>query len=182
MPNPINLVTLEEAQSALNTTDDLSDEITRASRIIRELIGPVIYEEVTEYLDGGRRLILSHIPVLDGSLTITDRKRDNQTVADFFLDPDTGMVEGYFPEGFRRWKGIYQTGWASDTAEVPQMIKKAVFLLIENEIDGGGAAEGIKKESIGDYSVEYFGGEATVSQNVLKRIEPYLSPFKEVNI
>lgn len=185
LANPMDLVTLEEAQEALERTDDLSNKITWASRIIRELIGPVIHEEVTEYLDGGRRiLILSHMPVVEGSLTLEDRKRGNQATG-FFLDSDTGMVEGYWADGFRRWKATYLTGWAANTEDVPQMIKKAVFLLIENEISGGGgAAEGIKKESIGDYSVEYFGGEeaAAVSQDILQRIEPYLFPFKAVHI
>jgi len=187
MADPLNLVTLEEAQAAVNTTNDISAEITRASKIIRELIGPVIHESVTEYQDGGFPLLfLRNLPVVEGSVTVIDRKSNDTVVTNFTLLPDEGALEhnSVWPSGFRRFKVQYTAGWAPDVSAVPQPIKEAAFILIRDMITGGsGAAEGIKRESIGDYTVEYFGeAQVQVSRDALDRAMKYLEPYRMVRI
>lgn len=178
------LITNDEANKYLGTTGvDYSDEIARASTQVKTFLRRnVIISAVTEYHDGGGdSLFLTQFPVVTGSVTVSDRLQ-NELVSDtnYFTDEKRGIVQHIhrWPEGFRHWKVEYQAGLAATPADVPGDIKKAVLMLIEAEKSGGGAAEGIKKESIGDYSVEYFGGSDAPTQSPTARVEELLEPYR----
>lgn len=181
----MDLVTNEEVQKYLGTTEDYSDQITRASAVIRNLLqNPVIIEELTEYHDGGyQTLVMEHFPILRDSVEIRDANTGEE------VDPSRYFVRGgqsrkityrsgIWSPGMGRWEVTYQAGLAATTAEVPADIKKATLLLIEDETTGG--AEGMKKETIGDYSYEMFApGEAS---GVEVKVDNLLARYKMVNI
>lgn len=181
----MDLVTNEEVQKYLGTQGDYTAEITRASTLIRNILqNPVIYEELTEYHDGGyQTLVVEHFPILRDSVVIQDANTGGT------VDPSRYFVRGgqnrkiiyrsgIWSLGMGRWEVTYQAGLAADVAEVPADIKKATLLLIEDETAGG--AEGIKKETIGDYSYEMFSpGEST---GVEGKVEKILAPYRKVNI
>lgn len=178
------LVTNDEANKYMGTTGaDYTDEIARASTQVETFLRRnVIVEPITEYHDGGGdSLFLTQFPVLAGSVTVTNRL-GNEPVSntDYFTDEKRGIIQHIhrWPEGFRIWKVEYQAGMAATVADVPGDIKKAVLMLIEAERSGGGAAEGIKKETIGDYSIEFFGGSEAPTQSPTARVEELLEPYR----
>ena len=183
MADPLDLVTLEEAQEALKTTEDLSAAITRVSRIIREWIGPIIHESIQEHLDGGAsHLFLTYYPVVPGTVTVTDRYTGAQETAIFVFE-DGGMVEheryDRWPSGARRFRVEYMAGYAADVASVPAGIKKAVFIMLRQEMTGGEEGKEIVRESIGDWSVEY----STPGEGpAVDPVEKYLEPFRRVRV
>lgn len=174
----MDLVTNEEVRKYLGTTEDYSEEITRASTIVVQLLGnPVIHTELTEYHDGGyQALIVDHFPIVPGSVTILDTASGEE------VSPDTYIVhlkgrrihrkQSIWSVGAMRWEVTYKAGIAKTVAEVPADIKKAVLIIIEDETSE--TASGMRRETIGDYSYERFGGDEATG--IMDEVERILAP------
>lgn len=148
-----DLVTLEEAQEFLDTDEDLSAAITRASAEIRSRIGPVVIEPTTEVHDGGGEdIFLSRYPVKESTIVVTDTQ-DQTTFDNYVAYPDEGRLSATYRwgPGRRRWKVKYEAGLVDSVDNVPGDIKKATLLLIAEEVEGQGSGR-LQSESIGDYS------------------------------
>lgn len=168
-----DLVTSTEVNTYLGTTGiDYSEQIKRASAQVESYIGnPVIHTQYTEIYDGGvKSIFLNYYPVV--SVTVTDTVTN--TVYDpsnYRLYPKMGELLNKYRlwyEDFGRWQVEYTAGLAADIASVPQDIKKATLMIIEDEQQKG--SSGYVKEKIGDYSYEKY--DSGVEQ-ALALLEPY---------
>lgn len=192
----MGILSNEEVEKYLGKEGDFSTEIAQVSAIIRSILqNPVIYEEFTEYYDGGyQTLIVEHFPIIKESVEIRDTNSGRE------VDPPRYSIRGgqsrqityrsgIWGLGMDRWEVTYQAGLAGTTEEVPADIKMAALLLIKDLVTGGSSGsvedgEGHKKETIGDYSYEKFSMTETISMSslVANKVDVLLSRYKKVNI
>lgn len=167
----MDYVTLDEARKFLDTDENLSDAITRASARIRALMqNPVIYETATDVLHGGSyKLILSYYPIVDGTVTVTDIET-GKTIMPDFINKAAGILErrSRWEHGHRRWEVSYSAGLAETVEDVPQDIKTATLLLVQEEV----GEEFLQYESVGDYHMRRFNDAST-----LARVKQLLAPY-----
>lgn len=167
----MELVTLEEAQAFLDTDEDLTDAIRRASVRIRNILqNPIIYESFTERLHGGHfTLITEHYPLVDDTVIITDLETGGIVQPDY-IAADSGIIE-YKPiwdPGHRRYQVKYTAGWAATTEEVPSDIKTATLYLVQEEL----GEDLMVSENIGDYGYRRF-ADSSLWAKIRAILEPY---------
>lgn len=156
MSDPVDVVTLAEAQAYLNITVstydfELAGFITAASRLWTQRVGPVNSTAYDETYDGGRtRIVLRRAPVLTVTSVVESWGAISYTLTESYgtwsysLDHSTGLLTRRtmgtavpFAPGQRNVEVSYTAGYATPPAD----IKHAVLLLILHlwETQRGGA-------------------------------------------
>lgn len=135
---------------------------------------------VTEYLDGTgiSRLVLARRPVtaLTGVYEDSDRDFGDDTEIDpddLELYPETGLVAwtgGVFPRGTRNLKVEYTGGYATVPDDVAVACVKLAAAWYAHARSG---ADGLRRETLGDYSADYSGRELPAN------VEGALAPYRE---
>jgi hypothetical protein len=183
MPDPLDIVTLNEAKSELNidindTSVDavISRYVTAASRRIDKLCGPVVARTVTDTFDGGRlqaiRFVrLSAEPVLAfTSVTeyaggtpqaLTAETLTTNTVTDYQFVPETGMLfrrasgnPSWFPLGEQNIVVVYTAGRAVDTTHADADFKMGALWAVKKMWSGRTMSEDLLS---GNAAVSPFG-------------------------
>jgi uncharacterized phiE125 gp8 family phage protein len=137
-------------------------------------------EELTEYIDGDGtdRLVLGRRPVasLAGIYVDSDREFGEDTKLlelERVLYPATGIVVwvgGIFPRGTRNVKAVYTAGYA----QIPDDLAAACVKLAASwYAHAKSGADGVRRETLGDYSADYACAELPAD------VEAMLAPYRE---
>ncbi len=136
---------------------------------------------VTEYLDGPgtTRLVLARRPVtvLTGVYEDSDREFGEDTAVpddELALYPETGVVErigAVFPRGTRNVKAVYTGGYSTVPDDVALACVKLAAAWYAHARTG---ADGLRRETLGDYSADY--SCSALPADVEGALRPYLEP------
>ena len=138
-------------------------------------------EELTEYHDGPgtSRLVLDRRPVTDLSAAYVDADRDfgASTVIpaeELVLYPEAGLLVragSPFPRGARNVKVVYTAGYTSLPDDLAAACVKLAAAWYAHSQAG---ADGIRRETLGEYRAEYAG--APLPADVESALAPYREP------
>lgn len=133
------LLTLDEAKRQLDIETGTEDAelqvyVDALTDVIERHIGPVVFREVTETIEGrGCTMCLSSIPVA-ALVSVTPVGGGSALdLDDLDLDPATGIVRhlnGSFSGA--RWRVVYTAGRIAENAPAPPTIKLASAILLQH--------------------------------------------------
>lgn len=129
------LVTVQELKDYLKIDHSAEDNliqrlVDRATAMIqqdnkRDLLQKV-YTDETYNGEGHDMLFIKNFPVQSiTSLSIDDQQLQPE---DYSLDPSTGIVNGFFPEGWQNIKVTYTGGYPANDPELQPYKNDALFL------------------------------------------------------
>jgi hypothetical protein len=153
MADTLDVVTLAEAKADLGDLGDalLAEYITRVSRLLDKVCGPIVQRTVTnEYHDGGdTSVLLSEWPVVSvttateyqgtTAVTLTEEAVTTSPGSGFLVDFAKGRVhrrsgkrDWTFYPGRRNIVVTYVAGRYADTASVDDRFKAAAIITLRN--------------------------------------------------
>jgi len=138
-------------------------------------------EEITEDRDGTgtREMVLSRRPVTELAEVCEDADREfgektKLPELDLVLYPDAGVVArqgAVFPRGDRNVRVVYTAGYGTIPDDLAAACVKLAAAWYAHARTGG---DGVGRESLGDYSVEY--AAASLPSDVEAALAPYREP------
>ena len=170
MADLLDIITLDEFDLALNMLDDYSPEyaekeqvITAASRMIDQVVGPVVVRTVTELHDGGKDRIWLRQPPVPTVTTVTEYDYTTATVLTAesnaskpdagyllrtvgtasYLARRTGGSATTFSSGDQNIEVVYQAGRYATTATVDARFKEAAVQAAIHLWQARGAGSGV---------------------------------------
>lgn len=177
------LLTLDEAKRQLDIETasedvELQAYVDALTDTIERHIGPVVYRNVTETIEGrGPSLCLSSIPAVE-LVSVTALGGSALDVAGLDLDPATGVVrylEGSFCGSL--WRVVYRAGRIAENGAVPATIKLAAAMLLQHlwrTQYGSARGQGTADDFNVTEPIPGFG--YAVPNRVLQLLEPFKLP------
>jgi hypothetical protein len=177
---PLNEVKEYLQKDLVKITND--DELLRFLRVAEAAIGhktgPLVPEARVEKYDGGSDAIVLRSPVAVSLTSVTFADGTTSTLADYDLDPTTGILgwnyntTGRFPSGRRNVTVAYTAGFAAIPDDLTQAVMELVRHLWKTQ---RGASTGVRP-GFDDNQEPVPGAFSTWPTRVQELVAPFVAP------